>query len=260
MLESIAITSEDILHHAKLCYQIPDLIDKVIASKVIKNAASEARIEIEIEELQSAADKFRLMNKIEKAEDTWIWLEKYALSLNDFEELVYDTLLANKLAQHLFADKVEAYFFENQLDYAGAVIYEIALDDEDLAMELFYAIKEGETSFNDVAHQYIQDTELRRKCGYRGKVNRQDLKPEISAAVFTAKPPQLLKPIITSKGIHLILVEEIIQPQLHEKLRSQILSDLFSEWLKQQIAAVDVIKHLNPSDLNLLTQFQSSNV
>ena len=65
-------------------------------------------------------------------------------------------------------------------------------------------------------------------------MSRKDLKPEISAAVFAAKPPQVIKPIVTSKGVHLILVEEIIQPELDNKLASQIISDLFAEWVKEQ--------------------------
>jgi parvulin-like peptidyl-prolyl isomerase len=71
-------------------------------------------------------------------------------------------------------------------------------------------------------------------------VRHQDLQPEISAAVFAAHSPQMLKPIITSSGIHLILVEEIILPELNEKLRWQIISHLFSEWLKQQIEQVEI--------------------
>jgi parvulin-like peptidyl-prolyl isomerase len=118
-------------------------------------------------------------------------------------------------------------------------MYEVVLDDEDLAMELFYGIQEGEMSFYEVAHQYIQDTELRRKGGYRGIVRRKELKPEISAAVFAVKPPQVLKPIVTSSGVNLIWVEEIIQPELDDKLRSQIMFDLFSEWLKQQTEQIE---------------------
>ncbi len=68
-------------------------------------------------------------------------------------------------------------------------------------------------NFYEVAHQYIQDTELRRKGGYRGMVQCKELKPEISAIIFAAQPPQVLKPIVTSKGVHLILVKDIIQPQ-----------------------------------------------
>jgi len=123
-------------------------------------------------------------------------------------------------------------------------MYEVVLDDEDLAMELFYGIQEGEMSFYEVAHQYIQDTELRRKGGYRGMVQRKELKPEISAAVFAVKPPQVLKPIVTSSGVHLIFVEEIIQPELNNKLCYQILSELFEGWLKQQIEHLEIVSRI----------------
>jgi len=43
------------------------------------------------------------------------------------------------------------HFVEHQLDYAQIVMYEVVLDDEDLAMELFYALQEGEISFPEVA-------------------------------------------------------------------------------------------------------------
>jgi parvulin-like peptidyl-prolyl isomerase len=127
-------------------------------------------------------------------------------------------------------------------------MYEVLLDDEDLAMELFYAVKEGEMSFYQVAREYIKDTELNRKCGYLGKLKRKDLKPEVSAAIFAANSPQLLKPIVTSKGVHLILVEEILEPKLDEKLGYQILSDLYAQWLEQQ-------KH----EVEVSTEFVSSN-
>jgi parvulin-like peptidyl-prolyl isomerase len=148
------------------------------------------------------------------------------------------------LTTHLFADKVEPYFYENQLDYAGVVMYEVVLDDEDLAMELFYSIQEEEMSFYDVAHKYIEDKELRRKGGYRGILSRKDLKSEISAAVFAATPPEVLKPIVTSKGVHLILVEEIIQAELNDKLGYQIVSELFGEWVINQIESVSVVTNL----------------
>ncbi len=242
MLQSITITNEDIFHQVKLSCGIPKIIEGIVTRKIIAATAENAGISIEAEELQKAADQFRLINNLQSADDTWSWLQKYSMSLDDFKELVYTNLLCDKLVQHLFADKVKPYFFEHQLDYAAAVIYEVILDDEDLAMELFYfyALNEGETSFYEIAHQYIQDTELGRSGGYRGIVSRQDLKPEISAAVFAAKPTQILKPIVTSKGVHLILVEEIIQAELDEKLRSQIMSNLFMEWLKQQIAKVEI--------------------
>ncbi|WP_193198118.1 peptidylprolyl isomerase [Nostoc sp. MG11] len=249
MSQSITITNEDILNQVKLSCKIPEFIEGIITRKVIANAAAEAGIKVETEELQKAADQIRLMNKLNSADDTWAWLEKHSLCIDDYEKIVYSTVISGKLAAHLFADKVEPYFFENQLDYAGVVMYEVVLDNEDLAIELFYAIKEGEMSFYDIAHKYIQDKELRRKGGYRGIMRRKDLKPEISTNVFAATPPQVLKPIVASKGVYLILVEEIIKPQLEPMLRYQILEDLFTAWIKQQIKPVEITKKLDFSSL-----------
>jgi parvulin-like peptidyl-prolyl isomerase len=240
MSQAITITSEDILQQVKLSCQIPSIIEGIVSRKIIASAADEAGIKVETEELQKAADSIRLMGKLKSADDTWAWLQKHGLSLDDFEELIYNSVISGKLSQHLFADKVEPFFVEHQLDYVGVVMYEVVLDDEDLAMELFYGIQEGEMSFYEVAHQYIQDTELRRKGGYRGIVRRKELKPEISAAVFAAKPPQVLKPIVTSKGVYLIWLEELVQSKLDNKLRYQIMSDLFAGWLKQQIELSEV--------------------
>lgn len=247
MFQPITITNEDILAQVKLSCKIPEIIEEIVTRKVIANAATEAGIKVETEELQKAADQMRLMNKLDSADATWAWLEKHSLRIDDYEKIVYSTVISGKLAAHLFADKVEPYFFENQLDYAGVVMYEVVLDDEDLAIELFYAIKEGEMRFNDVAHKYIQDKELRRKGGYRGIVRRKDLKPEISINVFTATPPQVLKPIVGSKGVHLILVEEIIKPQLEPKLRIEIITGLFTEWVKQQVKQFQVFTQLDSS-------------
>lgn len=240
MSELLTVSPDEVLHQLKLSCQIPSVVEGILTRKIIARAAQEADIKAEPEELQQAADNLRLMSNLRSADATVSWLQKHSLSLDDFEELVYGSVVSSKLAQRFFADKVESFFVEHQLDYAQVVIYEVVLDDEDLAMELFYALQEGEMGFHEVAHQYIQDTELRRTGGYRGILQRKDLKPEISAAVFAATPPQIIKPIVTSKGVHLILVEEIIQPKLDEMLRYKLVSYLFYEWLKGQIEQFEV--------------------
>lgn len=238
--QQIDIKQEDIIEQIKLSCKIPSLVEEITVRKIVENTAQTLGIQVDTAELQQTADKIRLTNKLHSATHTWNWLEKHQLTLDEFERMAYLSVLSAKLAEHLFADKVEPYFFEHQNDYMSAIAYEVILDDEDVAIELFYAIQEGETSFYDVAHKYIQDEELRRCGGYKGILKRQDLKPEISAAIFASQPPQLLKPIFTAKGAHLILVEKIILPELDHKLRHLITLELFSHWLKIQVDAVVV--------------------
>ncbi len=250
MPTGITITDLDIIHSIKLSRQVPDVVKAIATQKIITLSAQEAGIQVEEAELQLEGDKLRLEQKLVKAKDTWNWLKKHHLSLSEFEELVHNNVLAKKLANHLFAPQIQKFFYENQLDYVGAVTYEVILDDRDLALELFYALEEGEISFPEIARLYIQEPELRRAYGYQGIRHRKDFRPEIAAAVFLASAPEILKPISTPKGVYLIWVEEIIQPQLDEQLREKIISELFSLWLKQQIECLEIVTQLN-SDENL---------
>lgn len=231
------ISQDEILQQVKLSCQIPTLVRAITERKIVDQKARALNIQVETTELQKAADSFRLKNNLVTAQETLDWLKRHALSLDDLESLVYHTVLLTKLADRLFASKVEPYFIERQLDYTQIVLYEIVLSNADLAMELFYALQEQEIAFPEIAQRYIQDPEMRRRGGYRGLVTRKDLKPEISAVVFASKPPQILKPIAIGKQTYLIWVEAIIVPKLDETLRSQILTELFAGWLKQQVEA-----------------------
>ena len=244
MSQSITITQDDIFTQVKLSCQIPMFVEGIITRKILENKAKEMGLNVTENELQEAADQLRLMNKLINADDTFKWLNNLHLSVDDFEEMVRINVISGKLAQHLFGNKVESYFYDHQFNYGGAILYEVILDDEDEAMEIFFELQEGKTTFFEIAQEYIEDQELKRKGGYLGLVKKTTMKPDISAKVFASKPPQFLKPIITAKGVHLIKVEEIIQPELTEQIRYQILGELFTDWLKKQVENVEVIKQL----------------
>jgi PPIC-type PPIASE domain len=247
------ISQDDIFRYVKLSCQMPSAITSILERRVVEAKAQEVGLKIDAPELQKAADSFRLKNNLVTAQETLSWLQRHVLSLDDLETLVYDTVLSFKLAEHLFGSQVETYFAERWLDYMQVVMYETVLNDSDLAMELFYALQEQEITFTEVVRQYNQDPELRRRGGYRGLVKRKDLTPELSAAVFAATPPQLLKPITKGKKTYLIWVEEVIQPILDDALRAQILSELFASWLKQQAAQSDWTKILDPTLIPSIT-------
>ncbi len=244
MSNIVKISNEDIIYHLKISCQIPGLLEAIASRKIITETADKEGIAVEIAELQQSADSLRLVNNLVKAEDTWEWLRKHYLSLDNFEEIANLNLLSAKLAHHLFAEKIEPFFYAHQIDYSAAVTYEAVLDDEDLALELFYALKEGEISFQEIARQYIQNPEIRRAGGYQGIRKRSDFRPEIASAVFAANPPEILKPVITPKGVHIIIVEEIIAPELNEQMRIAILGDLFTNWLKEQINQLEIMATL----------------
>ncbi|RUT10019.1 hypothetical protein DSM106972_005140 [Dulcicalothrix desertica PCC 7102] len=245
---SFTISSSDIIYNLKLSCQIPSVIEAIAEAHIIAVSAQKAGITVTNEELQIEGDKLRLEKKLVKAKDTWTWLEKHHLSVKEFEELVHNQALSRKLAHHMFSPHVEKYFYEHRLDYDQAATYEVVFEERDLALELFYAIEEGEITFAEIARQFIQEPELRRAGGYKGLRRRSSFRPEIAAAVFAATPPQILKPITTPSCVYLIWVEEIIQPQLDEELREKITEEMFSDWLQQQIEVMEIVTQINSDD------------
>ncbi|MBW4505243.1 MAG: peptidylprolyl isomerase [Scytonematopsis contorta HA4267-MV1] len=241
MSNVLSISHQDIIRHIRFECQIPNVLEAIAARKIIADAAASNGIKVESEELQQAGDNLRLAKKLVKASDTWIWLKTHNLSLDEFEEIVHASVLTAKLANHLFAKQVETFFFAHQLDYVAAATYEIVLDSKDLALELFYALKEDEISFPDIARKYIQNQELTHTWGYQGIRCRKDFPPVIASSIFAANAPEILKPIETSQGVYLIWVEKIIHPKLDEQLRAQIQQDLFVAWLKQQSEQLKIV-------------------
>jgi parvulin-like peptidyl-prolyl isomerase len=258
MSSSLNISVADIIHSLKLSSQVPAVIEAIATQKIITEVAQSSGITVTPEEIQQEGDNLRLAKKLVKAQDTLTWLAKNHLSVDEFEQLVHNTILSKKLADYLFSSQVEHYFYQHRLDYVTAITYEIILDDRDLALELFYAVKAGEISFPELARIYISEPQLRSTYGYQGNRHRKDFRPEIAAAVFAATPPQILKPIVTAKGVYLIWVEEINQPQLDECLRQKIIQELFTGWLKQQLESMQIITHLDshtlPPKKELVTQ------
>lgn len=241
MSQVLTVKNEDIIRHIKLSCQIPDALQAIAIHQIITTTADQAGIKVDPQELQQAGDNLRVAKKLVKAADTMAWLKKHHLSVDEFEELVHSNVLAAKLSNHLFGKQVESYFFAHQLDYIAAVTYEVVFDHEDLAWEMFYALKEGEITWIQIARQFIQNPELRRTWGYQGIRRRADFRPEIASSIFAVTAPQILKPIVTPKGVHLIWVEEIIHPKLDEQLRASIQQDLFSAWLRQQVEQLEIL-------------------
>jgi hypothetical protein len=122
-----SISDQELLREIRLSLSLPTLIDRIVSGRVIHYMATKVGINVDPEELQQAADQIRLVHHLGSAAVTYAWLEKHGLSMDDFEAIANRQCLTQKLAHHLFADQVDTYFVQHQLDYASAIVYEILL-------------------------------------------------------------------------------------------------------------------------------------
>jgi parvulin-like peptidyl-prolyl isomerase len=69
-------------------------------------------------------------------------------------------------------------------------------------------------------------------------MGRNDLSQGLRSIFSVTSYPQVIKPIATAKGFHLIWVEEIIKATLGESTYQEIQSQLFKEFLSEKLAVL----------------------
>jgi parvulin-like peptidyl-prolyl isomerase len=82
---------------------------------------------------------------------------------------------------------------------------------------------------------YDIDPKRRQNCGYEGKLYRWSLPPEVAAIVFGASTGELLRPVQIEDNHHVILVDQLTDANLSDEIRTEILDNLFDEWIQGEL-------------------------
>ncbi|NJR52212.1 MAG: peptidylprolyl isomerase [Leptolyngbyaceae cyanobacterium CSU_1_3] len=234
----LSIQPDEIVAFLKKNLQFQEVCQRILYQRIVDRAAQTQELVVMPEEIQAEAEQMRREMHLERAVDTIAWLKEQMISADDWEAGIYDRLLTEKLKQALFEPQVESFFVQNRLNFDQVLLYQIIVPYEEVARELFYQIEENEISFYEAAHDYDVDEERRRRCGYEGLLYRWSLKPAIATSVFGANLKEIIRPIQTEQGYHLLLVEDFVPAQLTSDVRQNILATLFNEWLTGELSYV----------------------
>jgi parvulin-like peptidyl-prolyl isomerase len=233
-LLTIQDSPEKVVTFLKGNVQYKDICSSILHQKIINQTAIAKGIVVAPEEIQAEVDGFRLKNHLEKTSDTLAWLSEQMITPEEWEFGITKRLLAQKLANHLFAKDVERIFAQSRINFDRVLLYQIIVNDEALAQELFYQIEEEEISFYLAAHLYDIDEQRRQKCGYEGEIDRYNIHPDIAPIVFGAEVDKVTYPIKIDRGYHLLMVEKFIHAELTPQRYQMILDKLFEDWLNNE--------------------------
>lgn len=231
----VAVEPDEVVSFLKQEISYKEVWQKILFQKLVQQAAKERGLTVTSEEIQAEAERQRREKRLEKASDTLAWLAEQLITTEDWEAGIHAQLLSKKLAESLFAKEVEKFFAQNRLDFEQILLYQIIVPYERVVQEIFYQIEEEEISFYEAAHLYDVDDKRRYQCGYEGKLYRWSLKPDIAAAVFNAQSGQVVGPLQTEQGYHLLMVEEFISAELTPQTYQDILNRMFKEWLANEL-------------------------
>lgn len=233
------ISLHDILYSMKLRNATGVLQDSA-AEAVIARAVSSAGISISDDELQEAADAFRAENGLHRIADTEAWLQARSMTLEDMEASLERGLATEKLRDQLASDgATQKYFAENKLRFDAVDISQIVVSDEGLAEELYSQITEEDEDFYQLASQHSIDASGQAR-GYLGKVARKSLSPQVESVVYGADMGDIVGPVKTDQGYHVIKIEAFRSGALDDETQGQIRQLLFDQWLQEKLAEANV--------------------
>ncbi|MGP1383650.1 MAG: peptidylprolyl isomerase [Thainema sp.] len=257
----ITVTNQEIIDFLGRDLQMPEIYKAILAQKIINQTAAQEGITVEPDEVQAELEAIRYDNRFDHPAQLLAWVSEHMTTLSQVEQRIREKILAQKLARHLFSDRIYERFLHNHTDFEQLLLYEIVVPYATLAREIFYQIEEDEMSFFEAAHIYDVDEARRLVCGFVGKQLRSQLLPEVSSNLSNAQVGEVVGPIqLADNRFILLLIDDLITPELTPELLDILIDEMFQEWLNVELLAyMNMSQRESPNESQDESQNESEN-
>ena len=228
------VTDAEIIDYLRHSYRFAEIAKSAEEAALIVKLCQHFDIKVSDEEWQAAGDAYRLEHKLLGVKETTNWLEQQRISLEDWSEGIKLELLTNKLKEHLFGVDVDGHYLNNRNNYKRVALSQILVLDRETALEVKRSLLSEKTSFCALALEYSKGKQSHTNGGFLGILYLSQLAPEIAEAIENTSAGEIIDPIKTELGYHILRVEKWFLPEMSELVRAEILNTLWQMWLKEQ--------------------------
>lgn len=225
-------TNEDVITYLRRSHKFAEIAAMTERDALVLSICEQLDITVSDEELQAAGDRFRTQNKLLGASETLAWLQKQRITVEDWSDGIRIALLTSKLKEHLFGDIIDAHYISNRNDFHRVALSQILVSDLPTALELTHELQVENASFCALALSNSQGKKSQQNGGFTGISFVSELMPEIAQAIAEANVSDIIGPIKTKLGYHIIRIEKRFPTELNESVREQILESFFKSWLQ----------------------------
>ncbi len=217
----------------------PLLLDAFVENYLVQRARR-AGLSINDQELQQAADNFRLKNGMASAEQTTQWFNREAITSDDFAAGLERDLLVEKLRQTIANPRLQEVFDANTARFARVRLKRILVTTEAEAREIVEDINNNRATFEDTARQKSLDLVTRNVGGEAGIVRRVDLAQQLGDAVFGTEVGKVVGPVQAGQGFLVFRVEEFLPAVLDDGIKAGLRKEIFDAWLRNELSRAPI--------------------
>jgi peptidyl-prolyl cis-trans isomerase C len=137
--------------------------------------------------------------------------DDYKMAIANFKKQYLSNRVLQRNLSAKFTDSAAKHFYQDNQDrYSTSQVHamHILVGDETQAREILKMAKDPKNDFQALAEKYSKDPSAKNNRGDIGFFGRDRMVPEFTSAAFDAKEGEIVGPIKTSYGYHIIKVIE----------------------------------------------------
>lgn len=246
---------------------VPQLVDLEVAKAYAQErgiTVSEEEVDREIETIkdqihQQAQAQGQDISREEAFDQA---LRQAGLTEEELRRQIRENLPVQKVQERVAGDaepsrqQVERFYEENKESQyttpAQRCVRHILFnkDQEQRAEEVAQQLRDGDGNFADLAKEFSQDPGSAEQGGDLGCIGRGETVPNFEEAVFGAGEGEIVGPVETQFGYHVIEVTDVreestrpleeVEGEIRQQLASEQRAQEFTEWLQKQKERRDV--------------------
>lgn len=227
-----SVTNADILAYLRHSHKFAEIANLAQKNAVVLANCQKLGITVSDEEWQAAGDAFRQERKLWGSNETLAWLEKQRISVEEWSEGIRINLLEKKLKEYLFGATVDSVYISNRDNYKRVALSQILVVDLATSWKIVQALREGQASFCALALEHSKGKLSHENGGFIGIRYLVELVPEVAEAIANAQEGEIIGPVQSQVGYHVLKVEKWFPIELNQAVREQIMDSLFEVWLQ----------------------------
>jgi parvulin-like peptidyl-prolyl isomerase len=218
------------------------IVAKVVSSGMMPQLVKEmtldrstAEISLTTEEQKLAYQQAFQQLNIDSDEKLNAWLKQQGMTLADLEKRAERSLKLAKFKQTTWGAKVNSAFLERKQQLDRVIYSLICTKDFCVAQELYFRVKEGEQSFDELAREYSQGPEA-QTGGLIGPIEVGSVHPNLAKILIASDIGQVQTPTVIGDWIVLVRLEKVLPVSLDEAMQQRLIDEAFTKWLDESVA------------------------
>ncbi len=223
-------------------FRADTLIEKVVAYGMFPQLVREMTLDrvtndivLTPEEQEFASQQICQQLGIDSDVKLATWLKQQGMTAPQLQAKSERSLKLVKYKQATWGTKVNATFLERKQKLDRVIYSLICTKDFGVAQELYFRIKEGEQSFDELAREYSLGAEA-QTGGLIGPIEIGSIHPSLAKILVVSDVGQVQSPMVVGDWIVLIRLEKLLPVSLDEEMQQRLIEENFTQWLEESMS------------------------